>query len=149
MKVKVFQIRLIKEQLHIDQENLNNFLDSVIVKKTATELIPGQPDFWSVLVFYDERKAGIQERPSDKMAVTSDSELSEDEKIIVETLKQWRHDKATQLQIPNYMVCHNSELLTIAKVKPQNLYDLTKIKGFGRRKTAKFGDDIITVLNSI
>jgi len=149
MKVKVFHIRLTKENLQTDQDNLNNFLDSVTVKKTATELVNGQPNFWSILVFYDEQKAENQEKTSDKISVTDDNELTEDEKRIFSTLKQWRQDKATQLNIPNFMVCHNTELMTIAKVKPQTLDDLSKIKGFGGQKIAKFGDDILALLNSI
>lgn len=54
MKVNVFHIRLTKENLQSDQDNLNNFLDNVTVKKTATEVINGQPNFWSILVFYDD-----------------------------------------------------------------------------------------------
>lgn len=41
------------------------------------------------------------------------------------------------------------ELITIAKVKPQSLDELSKIKGFGGQKISKFGDDIIALLNSI
>ena len=149
MKLKVFHIRLTKENLQTDQDNLNNFLDSVIVKKTSTELVNGQPNFWSNLVFFDEQKAEKQEKTSDKISVTDDNELTEDEKIIFSNLKQWRQDKATQLNIPNFMVCHNTELMTIAKVKPQTLDDLSKIKGFGGQKIAKFGDDILALLNSI
>jgi len=149
MKLKVFHIRLTKENLQTDQDNLNNFLDSVIVKKTSTELVNGQPNFWSILVFFDEQKAEKQEKTSDKISVTDDNELTEDEKRIFSNLKQWRQDKATQLNIPNFMVCHNTELMTIAKVKPQTLDDLSKIKGFGGQKIAKFGDDILALLNSI
>lgn len=47
------------------------------------------------------------------------------------------------------MVAHNAELMSIAKMKPQTVEDLPKIKGFGERKIAKYGDDIITILNSI
>jgi len=47
------------------------------------------------------------------------------------------------------MICHNIELVTIAKEKPTKVEDLNKIKGFGKRKIAKFGDDIISLLNSI
>ena len=61
MKVKVFHIRLTKENLQTDQDNLNNFLDSVTVKKTATTLINGQPNFWSILVFYDDQN---KEKPT-------------------------------------------------------------------------------------
>lgn len=149
MKVKVFHIRLTKENLRSDQDNLNNFLDRVTVKKTATELINGQPNFWSILVFYDDQKTEKQENISNKISATDESELTDDEKRIFSTLKQWRQDKATQLNIPNFMVCHNTELMTIAKVKPQTLDDLSKVKGFGGQKISKFGDDIIAILNSI
>lgn len=149
MKIKVFYIRLTKENLQSDQDNLNSFLDSVTVKKTATELINGQPNFWSILVFYDEQKVEKQEKTSDKISITDENELTDEEKRIFATLKQWRQDKATQLNIPSFMVCHNTELMTIAKVKPQSLDELSNIKGFGGQKIAKFGDDILALLNSI
>lgn len=149
MKAKVFHIRLTKENLQSDQDNLNNFLDSVTVKKTATELINGQPNFWSILVFYDEQKTEKQEKTSDKISITDENELTDEEKRIFTTLKQWRQDKATHLNIPNFMICHNTGLMTIAKVKPQTLDELSKIKGFGGQKIAKFGDNILAVLNSI
>ena len=64
MKIKHFYIRLNKENLQIDQDTLNSFLDNVVVKKTVTELINGQPNFWSILVFYDEQKADRQDKNS-------------------------------------------------------------------------------------
>lgn len=149
MKVKVFHIRLTKDNLQSDQDNLNNFLETVSVKKTATELINGQPNFWSILVFYNDQKTVKQGKTSDKISLTDESELTDEEKLIFSALKQWRQDKGTQLNIPNFMVCHNTELMTIAKVKPQSLDELSKIKGFGEQKIAKFGDDIIALLNSI
>jgi superfamily II DNA helicase RecQ len=148
MKVKVFQIGLANDNLQSDQEGLNNFLGSVTVKKTATQFINGQSNFWSVLVFYDERKSEKEVIAPDKIMVKDTAELSDDEKYIFETLKQWRQDKATQSSVPNYMICHNSELMSVAKVKPQTLGDLSKIKGFGEHKISKFGDEILTVLNS-
>lgn len=149
MKVKVFHIRLTKENLQNDQDNLNNFLDNVTVKKTATELINGQPNFWSILVFYDDQKVEKQQKNSDKISITDENDLTDEEKRIFATLKQWRQDKATQLNIPNFMVCHNTELMSISKVKPQTLDELSNIKGFGGQKIAKFGDDILALLNSI
>ena len=135
MKVKVFHIRLTKENLQSDQETLNSFMENVSVKKTATELINGQVAFWSILVFYDDQK---NEKSSDKIAITDFSELTDDEKKIFEVFKQWRQDKATQMNVPNFVVCHNTELMTIAKLKPQTLEELMKIKGFVENKIAKF-----------
>ncbi len=149
MKAKVFHIRLTKDNLQTDQDNLNEFLGSVTMKKTSTQLINGQPNFWSILVFYEDLKAEKTQKQSDKFAVTSETELTTDEKRIFNTLKQWRLDKASELVIPSFMICHNTELMTVAKVKPQTLDELIKIKGFGEHKIAKFGDDILAVLNSI
>ena len=105
MKVKVFHLRLTKENLQSDQDILNEFLESVAVKKTSTQIINGQPNFWSILVFYDDQKTTKAEKQSDKFAVTSDTELTTDEKRIFDTLKQWRLDKASELNIPSFMVC--------------------------------------------
>jgi superfamily II DNA helicase RecQ len=149
MKVKVFHIRLTKDNLQTDQDNLNEFLGSVTMKKTSTQLINGQPNFWSILVFYEDLKDEKTHKQSDKFAVTSETELTTDEKRIFNTLKQWRLDRASELDIPSFMICHNTELMTVAKVKPQTLDELIKIKGFGEHKIAKFGDDILAVLNSI
>ena len=151
MKIKHFYIRLNKENLQIDQDTLNSFLDNVVVKKTVTELINGQPNFWSILVFYDEQKADRQDKNSEKVAVTSETELTAEEKNIYDVLREWRQDKASELNVPNYVVAHNTELMTIAKIKPQSLHELSKGKGFvsGGQKIAKYGDDIIAVLNSI
>jgi superfamily II DNA helicase RecQ len=46
------------------------------------------------------------------------------------------------------MVCSNAELIGVVKMRPQNKQDLLKIKGFGEHKIAKFGSDIIAILNS-
>lgn len=149
MKVKVFHIRLTKEHFETDQETVNNFLDSVMVLKTETELLSGQVNFWSILIFYDEKAKGIKEKASNEVSYTIATELTDEEKKYFESLRLWRQDKAAHLGIPNFMICHNIELITIAKEKPTKIEDLNKIKGFGKRKIAKFGDDIIALLNSI
>ncbi len=149
MKIKVCHIRLSKENLISDQETINDFMDNVLVKKTATELVVGQPNYWSILIFYEEYNSEKQEKISNKIALTSETELTQGERNIYDSLKLWRFDKAAELNIPAFMVCHNSELMTIAKVKPGSLEELSKIKGFGGQKISKFGDDIIALLNSV
>lgn len=148
MKVKVFHIRLTKENLQADQDNLNDFLDTVSISKIESVLITGQPNFWSILVFFGEKNADLP-KSSNKIAVTTDSELTEEEKLIYNALRQWRNDKAINLNLPSYVIAHNTQLMTIAKVKPQTLDDFINIKGFGGQKVAKYGEDIIALLNSI
>ena len=148
MKVKVFHIRLSKDYLESDQDTMNDFLKNVSVKKTTQKLISGQTNFWSILIFYDE-KSYNNKSSSGKITYDIDQELSDVERNTFETLKLWRKDKAEQLNVPSFMICHNSELITIAIEKPQEKHDLLKIKGFGEQKIEKFGDDIIALLNSI
>ncbi|HPI19082.1 MAG TPA: HRDC domain-containing protein [Candidatus Kapabacteria bacterium] len=145
MKVKVFHIRLTKENFLTDQDSINQFLESVTVIKTSTQFINGQINFWSILVFYDEQKIGKQ---YDKISVSSYEELTSDEKRVYDVLKHWRFEKASELNLPRFMVCHNTELMTVAKIKPQTLDELKKIKGFGKNKIAKLGGEILNVLNS-
>jgi len=152
MKIKAFQIRLAEEFLLADQDNLNNFIEKVDVRKTATELANGQPDYWSILVFYDELIAGTTAPPpaaGNKISFPAGAELTADEKRIYEALKQWRAEKALTLNLPTYLVCSNAQLVAVAKVRPQNLDELIKIKGFAGQKTAKHGGAIIALLNSI
>ncbi|MEI8085616.1 MAG: HRDC domain-containing protein [Paludibacter sp.] len=149
MKVKVFHIRLTKEHSETDQNTINNFLDSVTVLKTETELISGQINFWSILTFYDNKEKDTRDKTSNDILYNAVTELTDTEKEYYESLRLWRQDKADHLGTPNFMICHNSELISIAKIKPSKIEDLNNIKGFGNRKIAKYGDDIIALFNSI
>jgi superfamily II DNA helicase RecQ len=151
IKVKAFQIRLNETHLSIDQETVNNFLSGVTVKKTASSFVADSA-YWSVLAYYTEDRPQTQQSSAQsvsKLFFPVDTELSEDEKRVYETLKDWRQGKADAQGVPSYLVAGNAELITISKVRPQNLDDLIKIRGFGSHKVAKYGDDIIALLNSV
>lgn len=78
-----------------------------------------------------------------------EEDLTDDEGKIYQALKQWRSEKSIQQNLPHYMICHNSELITIAKNKPEAINDFKAIKRFGEQKTQKYGDDIIALLNAL
>lgn len=151
MKVKAFQIRLNEIHQKIDQETVNNFLSGVTVKKTASSFV-ADASYWSVLAYYTEDKPQmrlITGQKTDKLFFPVDTELNETEKRIYEALKDWRQGKADAQGLPSYLVAGNAELITIAKIRPQNLDELLKIRGFGSQKIAKYGEDIIALLNSV
>jgi len=149
MNLKQFQVRLDEANLLPDQETINSFMEKVKVKKASTQFVIGQPDFWSVLVFYENGKASKSStKESDKQSVEPDVILTPEEEDIVIALKQWRKDKASALNVPNFMICHNAELLSLAKMKPRTFEELGKIKGFGDQKVARHGDEIISVINA-
>lgn len=149
MNIKHFRVRVSGEHLQNDQNAINQFLNEVVVKKTATNFIAGMIDYWSVLVFFEPKISETKEsKEEEKVAVSSFEELSSDERNTLNSLKNWRSEKSNKLGLPQYMICHNSELMTIAKVKPESIDELKKIKGFGEQKISRYGTDIISLLRA-
>ena len=145
MKVKVFTIRLSENELEIDQNSLNDFLESVAFKKSSTQFVELENEsYWSVLVHYEDDEKEVKVTES-----KSENDLTEREQLIYKNLKQWRAEKASEFGFKNFMICHNSELLNVAIQKPESINQLRKIKGFGEVKSDKYGDDIIALLNAI
>lgn len=155
MNLKLFNTRLSTESALADQQAINTFLDTVTVKKTATQFVPGNPDYWSILVFYEnsnpngtKTKEAKAVKETEKQPVISEEDLNETERTIYAALRLWRKDRATEINLPEFMVFKNATLMTIAKEKPQDLLALSKIKGLGDQKIAKYGDDIVAILNA-
>ncbi len=143
MNIKVFNIRLDKDNCIIDQNRMNDFLDSVKVKLTSPNFVTTTTtNYWSAVVFYEPKKV------AKTLEKESEIELSANEIAIFNALKIWRNDLANNLGWSAFRICHNSHLIAIAKEKPQTIESLQKIKGFGETKSEKYGDDIIALINS-
>lgn len=147
MKLKIFNTRLSAEDVLNDQVAINTFMNMVSVKNTTAQFIPGNPDYWSILVFFEQTNGAII-KEKEKPPVITEDDLTIDEATIFSALKLWRKDKATEINLPEFMVCHNATLLFVSKEKPQDLVSLSKIKGMGDRKIATYGNDIIAILNA-
>ena len=142
MNIKVFNIRLSKEHCQEDQNKMNEFLDSVEIKLTSTNFVTTSTvDFWSAAVFYVPKNG--------KIGIENEIELTIDEKKIYSALKKWRNDLAINLGWSAFRICHNSHLVDIARAKPETIEELKSIKSFGEKRTANYGDDIISVLNAL
>jgi superfamily II DNA helicase RecQ len=147
MQVRVFSIRLDSNNLEIDQNSLNDFLDTVHFKKSNSHLIEAEESYWSVLVHYENEEERVNEPESPIQTSQPEIILSEKEELIFDRLKHWRNEKAHDLNLPHYMISHNSELKNIAIKKPENKNQLRKIKGFGEVKVEKYSEEILSILN--
>jgi superfamily II DNA helicase RecQ len=146
MNIKVFNIRLSKEYCNDDQNRMNEFLNSVEVKLTSTNFVTtGKEDFWSAAVFFMP-KGTKKEKTESKF---SEGDLSPEEVKTFKALQSWRNDLAKKLDWPPFRICHNSHLAAIAKSNPQTASELETITAFGKARTEKYGDDIISVLNAL
>lgn len=156
MNLKIFQIRLDTDYLDIDQAAVNAFMEGNKIEKTSTQFVPGDPDYWSILVFYEIEKQQLpkpreytpQDVASFVTGTTPDEELDANERSILSALKSWRRDKASALNVPDFMILHNAELVNVAKTKPTTIAELSGIKGFGAQKVARHGDEVISIINA-
>lgn len=145
MQVKHFTTRLAPDHLDHDQAMLNHFLESVNVRKTSTQFVPGETDFWSILVFFDSGDV----KPSPEKAPTlTEADLSDSDRELLAALRVWRRDQALAQNVPEYLICPNSSLMGVAKYRPQSPEALMAIKGFGKLKIARYGGDILAVVNA-
>lgn len=63
-----------------------------------------------------------------------------------EALKSLRASLAKQQDVPAYVICHDASLREIATLRPTTLEQLAAVSGFGETKVAKYGEQIISVV---
>lgn len=145
MKVKVLKIRLSNQFQKNDEESVNDYFSNFEIISMETKLIEDEINYWSILISYKDKSS----KPiSNKTTVSSEEELSQEEMIIYNKLKNWRAEKAKQYQLPPYIIFHNTHLMSIARHKPSTLEDLEIVNGIGKSKIEKFGIEIIEVLEN-
>jgi superfamily II DNA helicase RecQ len=144
MKCKIFNIRLSKNYFESDTSILNKFLENIKIVRIFSSFLSGNIPFWSILIFYEQK---TEEVKSTKASI-EEIILAPEEEEIYEALRRWRNKQAMEEIIPPYIIAHNSWLKKIVKVNPKTKEDLLSIKGFGKKRVEKYGDEIIKILNS-
>jgi ribonuclease D len=74
--------------------------------------------------------------------------LSDEERRAVAYLKKWRFEKATEGNVPAYMICPDRTLEHLVMERPSTAEALISIHGLGEAKIARFGDDLLEALKS-
>lgn len=94
-----------------------------------------------------ERNRGIQ--PFRKKEPTIDLRpLTAEERRVVEKLRDWRRRLASSENVPAYMICQDKTLEHLAIAKPRRIEALSEIYGLGESKITRYGDQILSQLNS-
>jgi ribonuclease D len=74
--------------------------------------------------------------------------LTDEERRIVAELKKWRFAKATELNVPAYMICPDRTLEHLSMERPSTLESLESIHGLGSSKIARFGEELLAALKA-
>jgi uncharacterized protein YpbB len=63
-------------------------------------------------------------------------------------LKEWRNIKAIEMKLPHYMILPQKTMVTLANFMPQSLPVLKLVKGMGKKKSEKFGAELLDIIIS-
>ena len=77
------------------------------------------------------------------------SELSTDDQNLYDKLKKYRSEIAKKQSIPAYIVFNNETLIDMVIKKPKSLIDFMKVRGIGKIKAEKYGNDFIKIINLV
>jgi ATP-dependent DNA helicase RecQ len=67
---------------------------------------------------------------------------------LFEKLKAWRQTIARTLNVPAYVIFHNTTLIEVAQRHPATLAALGEISGIGTRKLEAYGTDMLAIINA-
>ncbi len=101
--------------------------------------------------YLDERaKSAIDTREVKSTAALSieDSSGIIQHPELLSRLKEWRNQKAREMRLPHYMIIPQKTMVTLANIIPQSLPSLKLVKGMGKKKSEKFGEEILNIIIS-
>jgi len=148
MKSKMFQIRMDERNLKTDMDDLNLFLKAVDVVSVSSAYVQAPNSFWSVLVFFNEADTSKSEyiTKSGKVLFQRNEKLTEEENVLLLLLRKWRNEEMKKKGVVSFIICSNRQLITIAKLMPQTIDQLTRVSGFAGKKIDAIGQDIIDLV---
>jgi hypothetical protein len=68
--------------------------------------------------------------------------------VLFHLIREWRNDKADELDLPHYMIIPQKTMVTLANQLPQTMSALRSVKGIGSKKAVTFGEEILEIITS-
>lgn len=161
MRVKLFTFRYSATLGGFDDTSLSNFVrdKEVISFREHFFTVNEVPHLACVLIWQDalvasedlETARSIQPRERDPgKRATSRSDptagLSEPERVLFNSLREWRSSKAHEEGVPPYLIFTNRHFLEIVKQRPASPSDLGHISGIGPGKLKRYGEELLELM---
>ena len=137
MSVKIFTIPFNIDKNRFDTLEIDDFCQNKKINHQQASFfeLEGMP-YWSVFVNYEVivRKDNVLHN------------LNRSQKALYMKLKEWRKQKAELMGWPSFIVATNVQLEQMVKQKTLTHSALDDIKGYGKKKVAAHGDEIIEII---
>ena len=66
--------------------------------------------------------------------------------VLFRQIKEWRNIKAREMELQHYMILPQKTMVTLANFTPQTLSSLKMVKGMGKKKSEKFGEELLDII---
>lgn len=129
-------------------DNVTDLIDQLIAKGYLIKK-QGSSNFPRPLLYLTElAEKALEDRATIDLRLPVKNTIIESGNLnLLNELKVWRKNVAFKKNIPAYCIFHNSTLIDISNIKPQNMEELKAIKGVGANKINNYGQDILTIIN--
>jgi hypothetical protein len=68
--------------------------------------------------------------------------------VLFQMIREWRNDKAGELDLPHYMILPQKTIVTLTNKLPQTIKALRSVKGIGTKKALTFGEELLEIITS-
>ena len=73
--------------------------------------------------------------------------LSETDRALFQSFRDWRSAKAREEGVPPYLILTNRQVVLLLKKRPESRTALTTVDDLGKGKVERYGDDILRLLH--
>lgn len=157
MRVKLFTFRYSATLGGFDEEPLHAFLrdKEVVAFREHFFAVNDVPHLVCVLTWLDRVVAADEVATIDSNEKTgprpprSDpaADLTEPQRVLYNTLREWRAERSREEGVPPYVLFNNRELVEIVRLLPDSLTALGHVKGVGKRKVERYGAALLAELH--
>lgn len=120
---------------------------SIFVMKKLDEE-PSVEQFYVLRHAFSAEKVKFDIYEEDKEADTASIEDSEVSMLIFNELIKWRNALSKEMGVPSYMIFKKDTLMEMARKMPDSMSKILKIKGVGKVKADKYGQQCIDIIQS-
>ena len=128
----------VTKSFHADE--LNRFCLNKKILNTKIEFFSDEKSpYWTLFIEYEPVLESKGSEPKG---------LTEAGKFCYEKLREWRRITAEKEGIPPFVIAKNSHFVEIINKEIKTLEALKQIRGFGAKKTEKYGKDICGIIKT-
>jgi len=121
------------------EEGLNNFcVNKKLASYKAEFFTSNGSSYWTVFIEYDPLL-----EPAGEV-----SDLKEADMVLYNKLRQWRREQAEAQGVPVFIISTNGILKQVAIRKPETVEELKNIRGIGKAKLEKYGQELIDLVKT-